>query len=390
MKKILVSLLLLVSTISMFADVTVYGEVKGSATSSFSKESADGQDSEVEARIGAKGTLGVTYFDVQLKATDYGFNGDYIVDKEKGDDSERTYPFFEQAYFRTNIAEYLELDDIIFNITAGIFKVESLRKARYSKYENEDISVHTRSKGRDKGLKVRVSKDWTSPNIMLNIGTELVRFRGGLNIEETNSDLFEYLAGFVGEVGPINYEAYYFGSGLIEEDDDSQFGDAIMVSIYSDKLDLANIELEAGLNYVYSIESELNRFGVGTSISEETFLPLELSLALDGAYNADSELLLYDLAVDVNAKVNDFITIFAGSVIDFRDYSEEATQPNILRLLDFCANFKFGKSEFGIGYAHIFDYDDATVAGNQTAETLFSYAEDALQPNLYINIKTKF
>lgn len=393
MKKILVTLLVLLTGVSLFADTTVYGEVKGSATSNFSTDLSTGEDSEVEARIGIKGSNGVTSFKAELKATDYGFNGDYIDGKEKGDDSERTYPFFEEAWFKVDAAEYFELDNIILDITAGIVKVEGSRKARYTVYENEDISV-TNRKGRElTDDKVRVYKDWTSPNLILEAGIPVVRFRGGLNIEETADDSFEYMAGLIGEWSALNYEAYYFNDGLLrdaeedeEADDVDEYVQKVMASVSYDSFEIANVELLGGVTYVWSLDSNVHSYGGGLTVEESTLLPVELNLSLDGEYDADnSENYLFDGVLDTNIEVLDFLTVKAGAIFDFRDYSDYTFEPGVLRVADICLNFEFGKSEIGVGYAHIFDH---TLVEN--VETLYAYAEDAKAPNFYVNVKSKF
>lgn len=412
MKKILAALILLTSAVNMFADVTVYGEVKGSATKNFNDEyyaedyegtQHSGEDSEMEARIGIKGSNGVTSFNVQLKATDGGPN----------DEKDHTYPYFEYGYIKTDVAEFFGFDGFILDVTAGLVKVEGLRKARYTTYQNEDFPVQTRAQKRTNPFRFQIRKNVDAPNVLLDAGIDLIRFRGGMSTAPLTNyakgiDGLQYMAGVTGNVESLGYEAYYMNTGVYkdtdeaadEEEGDNGYIDAIMASVWYDKLEAANLQAKFGGTYMYTVEEELHSFGGGFSITEETLLPVELSLGIDGAYvtttdeddKTTSELEMYDLAIELDTELTDWFSVLAGSVIDLRDYSEmETTQPGALRMIEVAASFQFGKTSIQIGRCETFDVelmdDDSAY---KTAETMFSYAEDTFIPHFYINVKSKF
>lgn len=400
MKRILAALILLTSAANMFADVTVYGEVKGSATANFSDDyyaedyegdTYTGDDSEMEARIGIKGTNGVTSFRVELKAADGG----------PANSGDKTLPWFEYGYIKTDVAEYFGLDGFIFDVTAGLVKLEGLRKARYTTYENEDFPTLKRSKNRETTYKFQIKKNTDAPTVLLDAGIDLVRFRGGINgdiINATENSL-AYMAGLAGGIDALNYEAYYMNNGLViadeeaGEDDAVNYEDAVMASVWYDSLEVASMEAEFGASYMFSIDDEIHSFGGGATITEETFLPIELSLAIDGAYSVETEkTYLYDLAIELDTEVTDWFNVLAGSVIDLRDYSELTTAPSPLRLIELCLNFTFGKTTFGIGRVQTFDTEllSGYNSGAQSAESMFAYAEDGIIPHFYINVKSKF
>lgn len=406
MKKILICLLCILP-LSLIAEVKIGGEIKAGATTGFSKRTEDaindnGEDQEMETTFTLKGSIDdITSANIKMKATQYGLAG---YDKSDRDTSERSYFFVDEAYFKSDIAKYLGLNNLFSaKLTAGLFRVEPLRLARMTQYKNEDISATEHYKanslveGKGEQDRVRINKVWNSPNIQLDIGLPVLTIRAGMSCHEnTTTDEFEYLVGLYGRSGILNYEAFYYSDGgtfiaaTDEEAAKTEFNDTIYGGVSLNQLLLGSVGIKTGVNYMYRLLTEQQEYGVGMSLTESSLIPAKLNLGLNGIINAEDGIdSLYDLSVDLTLKPSSLFKVQTGAVIDLREYDYAVEKPSALRIFDTVVTLTVKKTEIGLGYAHIFN-ENSFVQGDKARKTMFSYAEDGEFSHIYLNVKAKF
>lgn len=382
------------------AEIKIGGEIKAGATTSFSKRTEDttnndGEDHEMETTVNLKGSIDdFTSANVKLKATQYG-----LADENGAEDSERSFVFIDEAYFKTDIAKYLGLNNLLSaKITAGLFRVEPLRLARMTQYKNEDIAAtehyKTNTVTNDNGEKyrVRIDKDWNSPNVQLDIGVPLLTLRAGMSCQENvDTDEFAFLVGAYGRFGILNYEGFYFSNGEYvenpEEGDETEFDDAIYGGVSLNQLVAGTVAIKTGVNYMYRLYTGKQDYGVGVSITESSLIPAKLNLGLNGVINTEDETnSIYDLSVDLTLTPSSLFKVQTGAIIDFREYDFAVEKPSALRVFDTVVTLTVKKTEIGLGYAHIFNENSSV----KDRKTMFSFAEDGNMSHIYLNVKTKF
>lgn len=398
MKKILISLFILLP-LTLMAEISIGGEVKGGATTALSKRTEDsanasGEYQEMETSVNLKGSIDdFTSANIKLKATQNG-----LADGSE-DNSERSFIFVDEAYFKTDIAKYAGFDLFSIKLTAGLFRVEPLRLARMSQYKNEDISATEHFKANytsdlDSKYRVRIDKLWDSPNVQLDIGLPIATLRAGMSCHENEeTDAFQYLAGLYGRFGILSYEAFYYSDGgeftaaTDDEDAKTVFDDAIYGGLGVEGIKLGSVSVKTGVNYMYRLESEKHDYGVGMRLSDSTLIPLKLNMGLNGVINGMDEVTqMNDLSFDLTATPSKLFKVQTGVVLDLREYEDAVVEPSLLRIVDTAVTLTVKKTEIGLGYAHIFNENSLV----EDRYSMFSHAEKAGDSHIYLNFKTKF
>jgi hypothetical protein len=371
MKKIIILLIMAAIIAPAFADVAVSGELKFGVINSFDAAEAIGQKADMKVNFTGKPD-DFTTANVKMKS---GFNitaVDKTVDpvvEEKGELTDYLV-MIDAAYFETNLAGYLEMEDITIKLMVGYNDSGYTDKGKVSPLETEKIA--------GKFNDVKVKKNTSAPVVSLDAGVAEFTLRIATDfVNNKKNTMPNVVIGAFGSVAGVSYDAFY---GLATANGD----EGVIAAGASYGLPIGEtMNLSIGVNLAKTMADVATNakslaYGVGTKLAVSGDIAATLGLGLSGSDAKDHAIDTLGVSAEIDPGI---VKIEAQAQFTLYKDAETFNQFSI------GIAKSVGSVTYGVGYMY---YNDKRSSGLTIKDDKFNFAKNPVAGGLYLNATTKF